>query len=258
MPRGSRRLLLPALGLVVALLTGCSGSAGAAPRTPGDHVTTAEAAVLAGLLHGNFRSGGADFEETAPYAEGSVLTLTGSVDFVRSVGSARATTTYRNGQPPDSRTIFFTTKDIWFGDVPNLAQELAAAGLPAATYVRRPLAPVAADGQGQLIDVLAQLVLNLSARSSDDPQSFEKGNYTWQGSRSINGRPASVYSLAGGARVAVGADKQLLQYVTPLPDQTFQVTMTLPQHGRRSIDLPGDTRTVSATDHPDIAAKVGV
>jgi hypothetical protein len=255
--RARNRSLLPALGLVLALLAGCSGG-DTAVRSPGAHVTDTEATVLADLLHRDFEDGGADFVETAPYAEGTVLKLTGSVDFLRSVGRAQAVTTFSDGRPPDTRTVFFTTKDIWFGDVPHLDEVLAAEKLPAASYVRRPLAAVGSNGQGQLVDVLAQVVLNLSARSSDDPQSFEKGNYTWQGQRAINGRLASVYNLAGGSTVAVGSDKRLLQYVTRLPGQDFEVTITVPAHGRRTITMPTDAETVSATEHPELAAKVGV
>jgi hypothetical protein len=259
MRRDPRRLLLPALALVLALLAGCSSApADSATRNPGDHITAGEATVLANLLHRNFEEGGADFEETAPYGEGTVLKLTGTVDFLSSVGRAQAVTTFSDGRPPDSRTVFFTTKDIWFGDVPGLSAALTADGLPAATYVQRPLAPVASSGQGQLVDVLVQLVLNLSARSSDDPKAFQKGTYTWLGQRSIDGRLASDYTLASGAKVAVSSDKTLLQYVTTLPGQNFEVTITLPAHGRRTVALPAATDTVSATDHPDVAAKLGV
>jgi hypothetical protein len=259
MPRTSRRLLLPALGLVLALLAGCSSSsADTATRKPGDHVTASEATVLAGLLHRNFEKGGADFTESAPFAEGAVITLTGTVDFLDSTGKAQAVTTYGDGRPADTRSIFFTTKDIWFGDVPGLTQALSTAGLPDAHYVRRPLAAIGSDGQAQLVDVLAQVVLNLSARTSDDPESFQKGNYTWQGQRAIDGRLASAYTLSSGARVAVASDKLLLQYVTRLPNQDFDITITLPEHGRRTVDLPADTDTVNAADHPDIATAVGV
>ena len=50
----------------------------------------------------------------------AVVTLTGVVDFRRSIGQAKAVTTYRNGQPTETRTVFFTPTDIWFGDVPGL------------------------------------------------------------------------------------------------------------------------------------------
>jgi hypothetical protein len=53
-------------------------------------------------------------------------------------------------------------------------------------------------------------------------------------------------------------DKLLLQYVTPLPDQDFQVTITLSDHGERSIQLPTPDQTVNAADQPEIAAQVGV
>jgi hypothetical protein len=78
---GSRaRRLIPALGLSVALVAGCSAGGGT-ERSPGDPVTRADANALAGLLHRNFTRGGADFVATAPYGDDVVLTLTGEVDF---------------------------------------------------------------------------------------------------------------------------------------------------------------------------------
>jgi hypothetical protein len=254
-----RRPFLLALGLALALLTGCSG-AGAADRTPGDRVTDAEAQVLADLLHQDLVRGGADFTETAPYAEGAVLTLTGTVDFTHGRGHATAVTTYSNGQPTDTRTLWFTDQTLWMGQVPNLAATLGAAGLPAAPYVRRPLATNDANQDTPaLIDVAAQLVLRLSAPKADDVRTFESGDYTWQGQRSINGRLASEYRLASGAQVAVAAsDKTLLQYVTPLPGQGFSVTTTLTAHGPRTVDLPADDQTVDLTAHPDVANALGM
>lgn len=262
MPRGSRRLLLPSLGLVlglVALLTGCSGSSdNGASRPPGDHITATEATVLANLLHENFEKGGADFIVKAPYGEDATLTMTGSVDFLSSTGQAKAVTSYTNGQPPESRTVFFTTKDIWFGDVPGLSEALAGRGLPAAQYVERPLAPVASNGSAQLVDYLARLVLNLSSRSSDDPKSFQQGNYVWQGERNVDGHLANDYTLAGGATVSVPSDKLMLQYVTRPAGQDFDITITLPEHGRRTITLPSAGQTLDASQHPDVAEAVGV
>src|ERR1700710_1206590 len=129
------RPLLPALGLVLPLLAGCSDS-GAADRVPGAPVSRTEADALAELLHQDFVRGGATFVESAPYAEGALLTVTGKVDFVRSVGTAEAVTSYGDGRPDDTRTLFFTPDDIWFGKVPGLTDALTAAGLPAASYVR--------------------------------------------------------------------------------------------------------------------------
>jgi hypothetical protein len=256
MPSRPRSLLL-ALGLVLALLAGCSDSS-AAERNPGDKITRNEADVLAELLHQNFQHGGADFVESAPYGDGAVLTLTGEIDFVRSIGHAQAVTSFQDERPDETRTIFFTPDNIWFGDVPGLSDALAAHGLPAAAYMERPMAS-SSEGTSSLVDVLAQLVLNLSARAGDDPRAFLNGSYTWQGQQSINGQLAAVYSLSGGKTVAVSTkDKLLLQYVTPLPDQDFKVTITLSGHGDRSIDLPPADQTVNAADQPEIAAQVGV
>jgi hypothetical protein len=256
MPFRPRPLLL-ALGLVLTLLAGCSQSS-AVDRATGATVSRDEADALAELLHQDFLRGGATFVESAPYADGALLTVTGKVDFVRSVGTAQAVTSYADGRPDETRTLYFTPTDIWFGQVPGLTDALTASGLPAASYVRRPMT-TSVEGTPSLVDVLLQLVLNLSSRSGDDPRAFLDGSYTWQGQRSINGDLASVFRLRGGQTVAVSAsDKLLLQYVTPLPDQSFEVTITLPDHGAQQIELPADTDTLNATDHPEIAAQLGV
>ena len=257
--RTSRRLLLPTLGLVVALVAGCGGDDEPDARAPGSTITTAEAKVLADVLYEDFRSGGADFTLTAPYAESATITLTGQVDFKRGVGSAHAVTDLTNGQADETRTLFFTGDQIWFGDVPGLADALTAAGLPAATYVKRPISTTTATGTASLIDVLVQLVPRLSARSADDPRSFRENGWTWTGSNSINGRLTSVFSNGRGTSIAVDADdQQLVQYATKLPDQAFTVTISLSDHGDREITLPADADTLDATAHPDVAAQVGV
>lgn len=263
MLRGPRRLLLPSIGLVVGLvvlLTGCSSSPSkdSTTRPPGDKVTAGEAAVLAGLLHGNFEKGGADFQVSAPFAEGAMMTMTGSVNFLNSTGQAKVVTSYTNGQPTESRTVYFTTQNIWYGDVPGLSQTLAGKGLPDAQYVERPLAPVSSTGQAQIVDFLARLLLNLSSRSSDDPKSFENGSYVWQGQRNVDGHLANDYTLAGGSTVSVPSDKLMLQYIVKPQGQNFDVTITLPAHGQRTIDLPSAAQTVDASQHPDVAQAVGV
>lgn len=251
-------LLLPAVGVTVALVSGCSGTS-SAPRSPGDPVSAREAATLAQLLHRDYEQGGADFRETVSFAEGAQLTMTGTVDFVHSTGRAQAVTTYSNGQPSENRTVFFTAKELWYGDVPGLTGALTDAGLPQASYVRRPLSVVGKDGQASLIDVLARLVLNLSSAKADDAKSFQTSGYTWQGQRSIDGHLASLYRLKGGATVALGVQgKTLLQYSAPLPGASANVTITLPAHGERSISLPTDAQTLDATAHPDVASQVGV
>jgi hypothetical protein len=256
--RSRRPLVLLALALVLGLVAGCSDDGGSSQRTPGEKVTPAEADVLAELLHRNYERGGADFVLTAPYAEGTVLRITGEVDFRESTGRAQAVTTFTNGQPQESRTLFFTARDIWFGDVPGLPAALTAAGLPNVPYVRRPLATGADGGAASLLDVVVELVLRLSARTGDDPRAFLERDYTWQGQQSINGRLASLFGFGRGKSVAVSSDKLMVQYVTRLPNQDFAVTITLADHGKRQITLPADAQTLNAADHPDIAAKLGV
>jgi hypothetical protein len=143
--------------------------------------------------------------------------------------------------------------------VPDLPAALADAGLPDADYLRRPIATTGATGTASLIDVLVQLVPRLSARSADDPRSFLERGYTWQGTASVDGDLVSLFRSGTGTTIAVAAETKLLrQYVTRLPDQDFDVTITLTDHGTREIELPSDAETVNAVDHPDIVAAVGV
>ncbi len=254
--RGS--LVVVAAGLVTALLAGCTAEA-AAPRRPGDQVTQAEATALSTLLHRNYTEGGADFVVTAPYRDGVVLTLTGEVDFEDGVGRAQAVTTFGTGREDDVRTLFFTADEVWTGDVPGLPEALADADEPTATYLHRDLTTAGDDGGPLLADVLVTLLLRLSAETADEPESFLGEDYTWQGQRSIDSRLASLFGLRGGRTVAVSAaDDLLLQFSTPLLDGAFDATVTLSDHGTRTVDLPADEETAEAVDHPEIAEALGV
>jgi len=249
-----RAVVLGVVAALVTVLTGCSGDDPAA-RAPGDPVTSQEAQVLSQVLYDDRQQGGADFELSAPYAEGAVLTLTGEVDFSRGIGRAQAVTSYTNGQADETRTLFFTETDLWQGGVPGLTDTLTAAGLPAATYVRRPISTTSSSGNASLLDVLVQMVTRLSARSADDPRSFAA--YTWAGTESVNGQLASLFRSGTGAQIAVAAESKLLvQYATPLQD--FTVTITLADHGDREIPLPADSDTVDVTSHPEIASALGL
>ncbi|SNR75887.1 hypothetical protein [Blastococcus mobilis] len=255
----SRARLLPlTLGLTLALLTGCT-TGGHAERKAGDPVTEEEAAALAALLQRNEQRGGADFVVTAPYGEDRLLTLTGSVDFRKDVGRAQAVTSFADGRPEDTRTLFFTSEDVWVGDVAGLTDALAEGGAPQAAYLRRPVSTGTEDGTPVLVDVLIEVVLNLSAHTADDPRAFLDRDYTWQGQRSIDSRLATLFGLPDGQIVAVAAaDDLLTQFVTTLADTEFDVTITLSEHGTRRIDLPADEETADAAQHADVAASLGI
>jgi hypothetical protein len=248
-------LVVPAL--VTALVTGCTAEA--ATRNPGDPVTPAEAETLSQLLVGNHRAGGADFVVTAPYREGVVLTLTGEVDFREGLGRAQAVTTFGTEREDDVRTLFFTGDEVWTGDVAGLREALAAAGEPTAVYLHRDLTTALDDGGPLLADVLVVLLLRLAATSADEPASFLGPDYTWQGQRSIDSRLAALYALRDGRTVAVSAtDDLLLQFSTPMPGGAFEATVTLSDHGTRTVELPAEEETAEVADHPEIAAALGI
>ncbi|MCV2491276.1 hypothetical protein OF117_18165 [Geodermatophilus sp. YIM 151500] len=243
MPPSAR---LAALGTAAALLVGCSTD-GDADRRPGDGLTQEEAGTLAGLLQRNHRQGGADFVASTRFGEAAVLTLTGEVDFRTARGRAQAQLTTDDGEE-ETHTVFFNGDEIWFGDVPGLAEALATDGAPDADYLRRPLAVIEGE-TAALVDVLAHLVLQLSARTADDPRAFLDGGWTWQGERAVDGRPVVTFE-AGGRAVAVGAaDALLVEFRTPVPGTDAVVTVTLDEHGRQEIDLPDDAATADAADH---------
>ena len=249
-PRTHARL--PVLGLLLALASGCSGDG--AQREAGDAVTDADAALLAGLLQRNHTEGGADFVVTAPYGREAVLTLTGEVDFRAGTGRAQAVTS--TGGTEVVRTVFFTREDLWFGDVPGV--ETAGTGT---VYLGR---PIAVDGERPpLVDVLVTVLLGLAAEDADDPAAFVDAGYSWQGRRSIDGRPTELFGLPGGQAVAVSSTEDVLvQFATPLPansgDDDVEVTATLAEHGRRSLDLPDEERTAPVADHPELAVALGL
>ena len=257
MPPRARRLLLAA-GLSLGLVTGCTAQ-GDADRSPGDSVTQEEAQALSELLQRNQQRGGADFVVTAPYSEGELLTLTGSVDFRDRIGRAQAVTSFDDGRPDDVRTVFFTPEEVWVGDVPGLVDALAGSGAPDVTYLSRPLSTGVDDAVPLLADVLAAMVLNLSARQADDPRAFLDGSYTWEGQRSIDSRLATLFGAPGDRTIAVDASDDLLtQFVTTLSDAGVDVTITLSDHGMRRIDLPAAEETAPAAEHADIAAALGI
>ena len=243
--------------LVIALATGCSS--GSADRAPGDPVTRADADALAELLHRNFTRGGADFVVTAPYGEDVVLTLTGEVDFRHETGRALAVTSFGDGRADDTRTLYFTDEDLWVGETPGLTDALAAAGVPDVAYLHRPLTAGDEGATPPLVDVLLEVLLNLSARTADDPRSFVGAGYTWEGQRSIDSRLTSLFGLEDGRTVAVAATDDLLtQFVTPLADGEIEATVTLSDHGSRALPGPPAEATAEAAEHPEIAAAFGM
>ena len=236
---------------LVALLSGCT----AQERQSGEPITEDDAAVLAELLHRNHETGGADFVVTVPFAEGAVLTLTGEIDFRRGVGQAQAVTTV-DGEERDTRTLFFNRDELWTGDLPGLPEALAGGGAPAASYLRRSMP--AATEEPQLVDVVVQVLQNLTAGSADDPDAFLTGAYRWDGEESIDGRPTTVYRLRDDRTVAVADDdRTLVQYRSPLPGGP-EMTVTLSDHGDRRLALPTGEESATTADHPEIAAAYGL
>lgn len=225
-----------------------------ADRQIGDPITEGEAETLAGLLNRNFTEGGASFRASVPYAEATVFTYTGTIDFTTGTGTGTAVTDYNEVQPTESRSLYFSTDNVTFGDVPGLTDAMTAVGVPNIVFMTRQLLPF---GQ-ELIDSVVTLLPRLSAREADNAQSYLERDYTFQGQTTIDGELAGLFSF-GAATVAVSVDDQeLLQYVTSLPDVGAEITITLSDHGPKTVAAPPAEQTANATDYPDVAGAVGV
>ena len=251
-----RAARLVAAGLAAGLLlSGCTAGDGG-DRAVGAPVTAEEAETLSRLLQRNHQRGGAEFLATAPYGGDAVLTVTGEVDFRRSAGRAQVTASSGVGGPERTAEVVFTADEVWLGEATGLAEELAAAGLPGARWLRRPLGP---DGPAELLDVVLRVVLNLGRAPADDPRSFVEREWSWQGRRSIDSRLSSVYADPEGRTVAVdAADDVLRQFVAPLPGGSVELTVTLAGHGRRSVALPDEGSAAEAAEHPELSARLGL
>lgn len=246
-----RRVLVILLSLLAVIgLSSCVQES--TERQIGDPITEGEATTLAGLLNRNYEAGGAAFRVVSPFAENTTFTYTGQLDFTTSTGTGTAVTDYGGLQPAESRSLYFTTDEVTFGEVPGLTDAMVAAGVPGVNFMRRQILP----GQ-DLIDTIVALLPRLSASKPDNAAAYLERDYTFQGQTTIDGQLAALFSF-GPAQVAVGVDEKLmLQYVTTLPNET-QVTITLSDHGEQDVQPPPADQTVSAVDYPQVAADVGV
>ncbi len=247
-------LLRPVLVVIVAALLALAGCVEeSTERQIGDPITAGEAETLAGLLNRNFTAGGVAFRAVAPYVENATFTYTGTLDFTTGAGTGIAVTDYNGQQPAESRSLYFSTDEVTFGDVPGLTDAMAAASVPGVNFMRRQIMP----GQ-DLIDTVVALLPRLGAPEADNAAAYLERDYTFQGQTTIDGQLAALFSF-GQAQVAVGVNEKLmLQYVTTLPNSAIQITITLSDHGAQTVEAPPAEQTVAATDYPDVAVAVGI
>ena len=247
-------LLRAVLLLIVTALLGLAGCVEESPeRQIGDPITPVEAETLAGLLNRNFTAGGVAFRAVSPYAENTTFTYTGTLDFTTGTGTGTAVTDYNGQQPAESRSLYFSTDEVTFGDVPGLTDAMAAAGVPGVNFMRRQVQP----GQ-DLIDTVVALLPRLAAPEPDTAAAYLERDYTYQGQTTIDGQLAALFSF-GQAQVAVGVtEKLLLQYVTTLPNSAIRIRITLSDHGPQTVEAPPAEETVAATDYPEVATAVGI
>ncbi len=247
---GSRLLTL--LLAAALLVTGCGGGNSDANRSPGDAITPVEAQVLADVLHRNVEEGGADVTITAEYAEGALLTMTGSVDFATKTGTMDTKAEFTSDQPDEIRTIYFDSDRLIVGGLPGLTAAMASAARDGVQYLRSDL-----DQQGRLIDNIVGMLLRLTADKADDPDNLIAAGYTWQGAIRIDSILTNTYGR-GKTLISVGVEDKLLhQFVSPPSSAGFPVQITLTEHGPRTIDFPPEDQIADASAYPEVAAECG-
>jgi hypothetical protein len=68
-----------------------------------------------------------------------------------------------------------------------------------------------------------------------------------------------LFGLREGRTVAVAASDDLLtQFISPLAGGEVDVTVTLSDHGSRTLALPAEEETGEAADHPGVTAGFGI
>lgn len=199
MRRALRRAGAVAAALLVAGLAACGGGdSGDAERAGslGDD----DAAVLSQVLSRNYEGKGASFAATLLVRPGTTLTLQGEVDWVGHRGRADVRW---DGNDAPGRPV----EVAWAGStvverLEGLPAALAAAGLPAATWVGRP-----ADTETVILDRVVQFVAKLSATQRDNPVLLQQdGRGAWVAAEKLDGAVVDVYRYGDGTRFWVRAD----------------------------------------------------
>lgn len=240
-------------GLVVAgLVAGCSAEPDPSSRVPGDPVSADEAKVLSELLYKNHEKGGAKVHITAPYAEATVLTATGEVDFTHSRGHLQTTVTYSNGEPTQSYEVFFTAEEILVGNFAAMTDAMTAQGRPEVKYLRRKT-----DPNAKLFDQIVFVLARLSATAPEDPQSYAQNGAQWTGQSRVGGTTVVTFTTPSFSVAVAAESKLMMEYIYRPPNSTFDITIDLAEHGTTEVTFPPDAEVAPASQYPDVAAQVG-
>ena len=192
-----------ALALALALVAACSSGASERTKALGDD----DAARLSQVLSRNYDGKGATFVATLPVRAGTTLSLRGEVDWEHHRG--RADVTWSGNAAPGRVVEVAWANDTIVERLPGLADALAAAGRPAATWAARP-----ADAPNGILDRAVQVVAKLSAQQRDNPVLLQQDERAgWLRTVTIEGTKLDVYRYGDGLTFWVGVDDGRLHQV---------------------------------------------
>lgn len=197
------RLRLAAVAAVALVLAACS-SGGGADAARAEALTDDDASVLSQVLSRNYDGKGATFAASLLVRPGTTLTLQGEVDWVGHRG--RADVRWDGNDAPGRPVEVAWADDTIVERLDGLVPALAAAGLPAATWVGRP-----ADTTNGILDRAVQFVAKLSATQRDNPVLLQQdGRGAWVRTEALDGAPVDVYRYGDATRFWVRADDRRL------------------------------------------------
>lgn len=248
----SRRWPLAAAVVLTLVLTGCGDPAPEVASTTtaaGRPVTEAEAGRLADVLVRNHDLGGAAVSAEVPYGPGASFSLVGEIDWAAHVGRLEVTPTV-SGEAGTSFGVAFDQRLV-FEEVPGLAEELAAQGRPAASWVVRPLDPTTSP-----LDVVLRLIDASSSTQRDNPVLLQSRGTRWVGRATVDGLDCDVFDL-GRTRYAVDRADGLLRRVEAELDATSStVTVGLRDHGPRTVAVPTEDEVIPLEAVRDLYARL--
>lgn len=233
------RWTVAALAIAVLALGACGGDDDGASEDGERPVTSEEAGRLASTLFNNFDTGGATFELTARFGDGSTATLAGEMDWTDHLGHADV----RGDGPVAGLTEVFWTDPEVLERRPALDSDLAKLRTPAPLYVSRPVNP--ADNR---LDSLLAVVVGLAAEQRENPLLVQQSGATWLRVDEVRGTAVDV--IRSGENTVFWIDQtngDLLRFESTPPNGTTMVVNIL-DRGTPEIRGPRTSEVASIVE----------
>jgi len=241
-----------ALGLVIAVATGCSttqsdGSEGSPTTSAASKPITAEqASMLADVLVTNHTLGGSAIVATVPY--GTVtFTMAGEIDWTDHVGrvTIRTEPTSKGAAVRGPFDVAFDQK-VTFEQVAGLADALAAQGRPPVNWVATALDPGTSP-----LHVVLQLLQGLSSTQRDNPVLLRQ-DVTYGGTVTVGDATADRFDMGRSTYAVDRATGRLVRVTARLETTQSTATIDLSDPGPRTIPLPAADDIVALSDVSDL------